>query len=138
MVQRQVFLKGGKGGWNFSFLIFSRFIIFTFRNYFINSSSAAGCSQHQQPTSGASCSWWWLLYVEMRVWTSASVAMLTSGVSCSWWGLCYMSKCTCGQVLVFPSQRLVHPAADDDFLKLLYSFQNCVIHLKKKNFFLPP
>ena len=33
MVQGQVFLKGG--GWHFSYLIFSRFIIFTFRNYFI-------------------------------------------------------------------------------------------------------
>ena len=36
MVQGQVFLKGGGGrrGWHFSDLIFSRFIIFTFRNYF--------------------------------------------------------------------------------------------------------
>ena len=33
------------------------------------------------------------------------------------------------------SQRLVHPAADEDFVKLPYSFQNCVMHLKKKNFF---
>ena len=33
MVQGQVFLKGG-GRWHFSYLIFSRFIIFTFRNYF--------------------------------------------------------------------------------------------------------
>ena len=33
MVQGQVFLKGG--GWHFSYLIFSRFIIFTFKNYFI-------------------------------------------------------------------------------------------------------
>ena len=31
MVQGQVFLKGG---WHFSYLIFSRFIIFTFRYYF--------------------------------------------------------------------------------------------------------
>ena len=31
MVQGQVFLKGG---WHFSYLIFFRFIIFTFRNYF--------------------------------------------------------------------------------------------------------
>ena len=30
----QVFLKEGEGGWHFSYLIFSRFIIFTFRNYF--------------------------------------------------------------------------------------------------------
>ena len=34
LVQRQVFLKGGEGVWHFSYLIFSRFIIFTFRNYF--------------------------------------------------------------------------------------------------------
>ena len=33
MVQGQVFLKGG-GSWHFSYLIFLRFIIFTFRNYF--------------------------------------------------------------------------------------------------------
>ena len=31
-MQGQVFLKGG--GWHFSYLIFSRFIIFAFRNYF--------------------------------------------------------------------------------------------------------
>ena len=33
MVQGQVFLKK-KGGWQFCYLIFSKFIIFTFRNYF--------------------------------------------------------------------------------------------------------
>ena len=33
MVQSQVFLKGREGGCHFSYLIFSRFIIFTFRNY---------------------------------------------------------------------------------------------------------
>ena len=32
------------------------------------------------------------------------------------------------------SRRLVHPAADDDFVKLLYSLQNCVMYLKKKIF----
>ena len=32
MVQGQVFLKGG--AWHFSYLSFSRFIIFAFRNYF--------------------------------------------------------------------------------------------------------
>ena len=32
MVQGQVFLK--KGGWHFSYLIFWKFIIFTFRNFF--------------------------------------------------------------------------------------------------------
>ena len=36
MVQGQVFLKreGGGKGWYFSFLIFSRFIIFRSRNYY--------------------------------------------------------------------------------------------------------
>ena len=34
MVQGQVLLKGGWGCWYFSYLIFSRFIIFIFRNYF--------------------------------------------------------------------------------------------------------
>ena len=33
MVQRQVFLKLGEGGWHFFYLFFSRFIIFSFRNY---------------------------------------------------------------------------------------------------------
>ena len=83
--------------WHFSYLIFSRFMIFTSRNYFTKSSSAAGCSQHQQQTSGGSCSWQWL---------------------------CYMSKCTCGEVLVLQSQRLVFLAADHDFVNLLYSLQN--------------
>ena len=32
MNQGQVFLKG-EGGWHFSYFTFSRFIIFTFRNY---------------------------------------------------------------------------------------------------------
>ena len=32
MVQGQVFLKGGD--WHFSYFVFSRFIIFAFRNYF--------------------------------------------------------------------------------------------------------
>ena len=31
MVQEQIFLKGG---WHFPYLIFSKFTIFTFRNYF--------------------------------------------------------------------------------------------------------
>ena len=42
------------------------------------------------------------------------------------------------QVLVLPSQYLVCPAADDAFVKLLYSLQNSVTYLKKKIFFLPP
>ena len=82
--------------------------------------SAADIMQHQLSTSGASCSWWWL---------------------------CYMSKCTCGQVLGLPSQHLVCPAADDDFVKLLYCLQNCFYAFEKrikfffenwKNFLLPP
>ena len=32
MVQGQVFLKGR--GWHFSYIVFSSFIIFTFKNYF--------------------------------------------------------------------------------------------------------
>ena len=70
------------------------------------------------------------LYVETYVWTSACVAKPTSGASCSWWWLFYMSKCTCGQVLVLQSRRLVCATADDDFVKLLYSLQNCVIWRK--------
>ena len=70
---------------------------------------AADISQHQQPLSSASC---------------------------SWWRLCYMLKHTCRQVLVLQSWCLMHPA--DDFNKLLYSLQNCVMHLQKKHFFLPP
>ena len=46
-----------------------------------------------------------------------------------------MSNCTCEQVLVLPSQCLVHAVAGDDFVKLLYSLQNCVMNLKKKIFF---
>ena len=45
-----------------------------------------------------------------------------------------MSKGTCGQVLVLPSRRLVRPATDDDFVKLLYSLQNCFMPLKKNYF----
>ena len=46
-----------------------------------------------------------------------------------------MSKHIFGQVLVLPSRRLVHPAADGDFVKLPYSLQNCVINLEKKIIF---
>ena len=46
MVQGQVFLKGEvEGGVHFSYLVFSRFIIFTFRNY-------KGISCIMYPTSG--------------------------------------------------------------------------------------
>ena len=57
-----------------------------------------------------------LLYVETHVWRIASIAKLTSSAYCSWWWLCYMSKCTCGEVLVLLSRRLVLAAADDDFV----------------------
>ena len=44
MVQGQVFLKGwGGGGWHFPYLIFSRFIIFTFRNYLLTLPFAKLC-----------------------------------------------------------------------------------------------
>ena len=46
-----------------------------------------------------------------------------------------MLKGTCGQVFLLQSRHLVQPAADDDFVKLLYSLQNCAMHLKKKKFF---
>ena len=92
MVQGQVFLKGG---WHFSYLIFSRFIIFTFRNYFTKPSLATGHSQHQL-TSAANI---WcilqlmmtLIYVKTYVWTSACVAKPMSGVPCSWWWLCQIA-----------------------------------------------
>ena len=49
MKKRQVFLMGGvrgRGvyGWHFSYLTFTRFIILTFRSYFIKLSSAADIS----------------------------------------------------------------------------------------------
>ena len=46
----------------------------------------------------------------------ACVAKPTSGTSCSWWWLCYMSKTMCGKVLVLPNRHLVRPTADDDFV----------------------
>ena len=58
MMHGQVFIKGrgGEGtGWHFSYLIFSRFAISTFRSYFTKSSSASGCSQYH-PTSAADIS----------------------------------------------------------------------------------
>ena len=41
------YLPWREGGWCFSYWIFSRFIIFTFSNYFTKPSSAVGHSQHQ-------------------------------------------------------------------------------------------
>ena len=35
-----------KGDWQFSYLVVSRFIVFTFRNYFTKPSSNAGRSRH--------------------------------------------------------------------------------------------
>ena len=43
MVQGQVFLKGD---WHFSYLIFSRFIIFTFRNYIFTFYPLQNCFMH--------------------------------------------------------------------------------------------
>ena len=108
-VQGQVLLKEG----HFSCLIFSRFIIFTFRNYFIKSSST-WLSQHQ-PTSAANVCYILQLmmtfsYGETDVWTSACL----------------------------PNRRIVHCAADDDFVKLLYYLHNCIMHLKKVIFFWHP
>ena len=119
MMQGQVFLKGGS--WHFSYLIFSRLIVLKFRYLFTKSSAAAGLSQYQ-PNSAADIS----RYQQLRLSRPAAV-----------YNFLYMSKRTCGQVLVFPSQRLVHPAADDDFVKLLYSLQSCVMRLKENHFFLP-
>ena len=72
MVQRPSLLKRGKegGDWHFSNSIFSRFIIFTFRNYFISSSSAnisSWCLVHPAADD-------YFLYVKTQVWTSAGVA----------------------------------------------------------------
>ena len=55
----------------------------------------------------------------------------------------FMSKSMCGQVRAcvaksMSSRCLVRPAADDDFLKLLSSLQNCVMDLKKNYFLLSP
>ena len=38
-----------------------------------------------------------------------------------------MLKCTCGQVLVLPSQHLVYPAANDDFVKGLIAIHGNLI-----------
>ena len=46
-----------------------------------------------------------------------------------------VSKRTCGQVFVLPSRHLVHPAPNDNFVKLLYPLQNCAMHLKKIIFY---
>ena len=100
--------EGGLALFLFNFL---RFIIFTFSNYFTKSSSTAGHSWHQ-PTSAADIS---------------QHQQPTSGTSCSWWWFCYMSKYTCGQPLVLPSQCQVCPVTDDDFFKLLYPLQNCAM-----------
>ena len=61
MVQGQVFLKGEvEGGIHFSYLVFSRFIIFTFRNYkgisCMMYPTSGNIRQHQQPTPDASYS----------------------------------------------------------------------------------
>ena len=105
MVHGQVFLKRERG-WHFSCLIFSRVIIFTFRNYLTKSSSAAGCSQHQQTST---TSVWCILQLMMT--------------------FLYVRR------HVLPSQHLEQLAADDDFVKVLYSLKNCVMHMMKRFFF---
>ena len=132
MMQGQVFLKVGG---ELALSLFNFFKIYHFYIWKILYKVIISC--RMQPTSAANV-WCFLhmemtlLYVKMHVQTSACVAKPTSGASCSWWWLCYMLKHTCGQVFVLPSWCLVHPAADDDFVKLLYSLQNCVMNLKKK------
>ena len=116
MVQGQAFLKGGLALFLFNFFKIYHFYILKLLDKVIISCktqlTSAAISRHQQSTSSVSCSWWWF---------------------------CYMLNSTCGQVLVLPSRRLMQPAAnDDDFVKLLYSLQDCVMHLKKNYFLLPP
>ena len=53
---------------------------------------------------------------QMHVWTCVCLIKSMFSTSCSWWWLYYMSKYMYGQVLMLPSQFLVHPAADDDFV----------------------
>ena len=43
------------------------------------------------------------------------ITKLLSSASCSWWWICYMQKQTWGQVLVLPGHCLVHPVANNDF-----------------------
>ena len=57
-----------------------------------------------------------LLYVKTHVWVGAFVAKPISRVSWSWWCLCYVSKRSCQQKFLLPSQQLVWPAAGDDFV----------------------
>ena len=57
-----------------------------------------------------------LLCVEKHVWACAFVTKSMSSASWGSWRLCYMSKLMYEYVLVLPSQRLLRPAADDDFV----------------------
>ena len=109
-MQRHVFLKwGGRVLFLFNiFMVYQLEILeITFQSHH-QLQDAANINQHQQPTSSASC---------------------------SWWRVGYMLKRTSGQVLMLPCWCLVHPAPDNDFAKLLYSLQNCLMHLKKKKIF---
>ena len=82
-------LKGEGGGWHFSDLLFSRFLI---------------CYRIQL------C----LVHPAARCW------------------LFYTSKHTCQQG---PSQRLMHPTADDDFVKLLSTLCKICYAFEEKKFF---
>ena len=74
------------------------------------------CACVTKSASRVSCSWWQLCCVEKHIWTCACVTKSTSSASCSWWRLSYMSKSTYGHVLALPSQHLVRPVADDNFV----------------------
>ena len=119
MMQGQVFLKGGS--WHFSYLIFSRLIVLNLDIYL---------QSRQQLQDSANIS-------RIQQLTSADINSQRLSRPAAVYNFLYMSKRTCGQVLVFPSQRLVHTAANDDFVKLLYSLQSCVMRLKENHFFLP-
>ena len=89
-----------------SYIFFSWFIIFTFRNYFTKSSSAAGRSRHQQLTSA-----------------NISSRHLVHPAAGDDFVICWnvrVDKCLCCQTDIW------HPTADEDFAKLLNSLQNCV------------
>ena len=45
-----------------------------------------------------------------------SIHVFSESSASSWRLLCYMLKRTYGHVPVLPSQHIVHPAAEDDFV----------------------
>ena len=117
MVQGQVIL-GGRGG--LALFLYSFFKVYHFYIDKLFYKVIISCCMQPTSTSTVNISWH---------------LQSTSGACCSWRWLCYMLKCMCGQVLVLPSECLVCSAADDAFVKLLYSLQNCVMHLMKNYFF---